>query len=143
VTTTLDHRCSVNMFPTAELIETGEMIGPRGSTGDNITAATAAQADQQPGGRAGDSPEWPTGRGLDQAVRSPAATSVVDSRGGADGQVERDVGRRPLHGNSASIMDGQTGWEHAFGELLYSDGMGICLRPGGRDVLPDARCGRA
>ncbi len=38
---------SQNMFPTAELIETGEMIGPRGfSTGDNITAGDAARANE-------------------------------------------------------------------------------------------------
>src|SRR5947207_7283938 len=38
---------SVNMFPTAELIEAGDMIGPRGfSTGDNITAGDAARANE-------------------------------------------------------------------------------------------------
>ena len=48
VTTTLDPSMySVNMFPTAELIEAGEMIGPRGfSTGDNITAGDAARANE-------------------------------------------------------------------------------------------------
>ena len=48
VTTTLDPSMySQNMFPTAELIEAGDMIGPRGfSTGDNITAGDAARANE-------------------------------------------------------------------------------------------------
>src|SRR5207244_315247 len=49
VTTTLDPSMySQNMFPTAELIEVGGMIGPRGfSTGDNITAGDAARANEK------------------------------------------------------------------------------------------------
>ncbi|MGQ0649672.1 MAG: hypothetical protein ACT4P7_19130 [Gemmatimonadaceae bacterium] len=48
MTTTMDvSMYSQNMFPTAELIEAGEIIGPRGfSTGDNITAGDAARANE-------------------------------------------------------------------------------------------------
>jgi hypothetical protein len=128
VTTTLDPSMySVNMFPTAELIETGEMIGPRGfSTGDNITAGDAARANEinnpadalamvkkmadwgavsikQYAQPRRDQRQW-----MAEAVRAVGLNETSEG-----GHFMEDLG---------FIMDGQTGWEHAFGELLYSDG---------------------
>jgi Tol biopolymer transport system component len=128
VTTTLDPSMySVNMFPTAELIETGEMIGPRGfSTGDNITAGDAARANEinnpadalamvrkmadwgavsikQYAQPRRDQRQW-----MSEAVRTVGLNET--SEGGH------------FMENLGFIMDGQTGWEHAFGELLYNDG---------------------
>jgi Tol biopolymer transport system component len=78
VTTTLDPSMySQNMFPTAELIEAGDMIGPRGfSTGDNITAGDggARERDGHAGRRVGRRAEnGGLGGGVGQAVRTTAA----------------------------------------------------------------------
>ncbi len=129
VTTTLDPSMySQNMFPTAELIETGGMIGPRGfSTGDNITAGDAARANE----------------------KNSLADALADVRKMADwgavsikqyAQPRRDQRQwmaeasRTVGMNETSegghfledlgfIMDGQTGFEHSFSEVpMYSDG---------------------
>ncbi len=129
VTTTLDvSMYSQNMFPTAELIETGEMIGPRGfSTGDNITAGDAARANQINNPR----------DALD-AVTKMASWGAVSIKQYAQprrdqrqwmAEAARTVGINLtsegsfFFENLAFIMDGQTAWEHAFHELpMYSDG---------------------
>ena len=130
VTTTLDPSMySQNMFPTAELIETGEAIGPRGfSTGDNITAGDAARANEI--NNAGDAlamvrkmadwgavmikqyaqPRRDQRQWMAEAVRTVGLTNETSE----GGHFLEDLG---------FIMDGQTGWEHAFGEVpMYSDG---------------------
>lgn len=129
VTTTMDvSMYSQNMFPTAELIETGEIIGPRGfSTGDNITAGDAARANE-----------------INSARDALAAVTKMVSWGATAikqyAQPRRDQRQwmaeaaRTVGANLTSeggfffenlgfIMDGQTGWEHAFSEVpLYADG---------------------
>jgi hypothetical protein len=129
VTTTLDPSMySVNMFPTAELIEAGGMIGPRGfSTGDNITAGDAARANEitNPGDALA-------------MVRKMADWGAVAIKQYAQprrdqrqwmAEASRTVGMNEtsegsnFFENLGFIMDGQTGWEHAFGEIpMYSDG---------------------
>jgi Tol biopolymer transport system component len=129
VTTTLDPSMySVNMFPTAELIEAGGMIGPRGfSTGDNITAGDAARAN-----------EMNTPADALAAVQKMADWGAVSIKQYA--QPRRDQRQWMAEASRAAglnetseggffledvgfIMDGQTGWEHAFGEIpMYSDG---------------------
>ncbi|MEZ4424469.1 MAG: amidohydrolase family protein [Gemmatimonadota bacterium] len=129
VTTTMDvSMWSQNMFPTAELIEAGEMIGPRGfSTGDNqsggdgphtneisnladavaavrrLTDWGATQIKQYAQPRR-DQRQW-----FSEAARQIGVN--ITSEGGSF--VE----------NLGMIMDGQTAWEHAFSEVpMYSDG---------------------
>jgi Tol biopolymer transport system component len=129
VTTTLDPSMySVNMFPTAELIETGGMIGPRGfSTGDNVTAGDAARANEMNGPADAlaavrkmadwgavsikqyaqprrDQRQW-----MAEAVRTVGLNETSEG-----GHFMEDLG---------FIMDGQTGFEHSFSEVpMYSDG---------------------
>jgi Amidohydrolase family/WD40-like Beta Propeller Repeat len=129
VTTTTDvSMWSQNMFPTAELIETGEMIGPRGfSTGDNQSGGDGAHTNEissladavaavrrltdwgavtikQYAQPRRDQRQW-----FSEAARQIGAN--VTSEGG---HFLEDLGM---------IMDGQTGWEHAFSEVpMYSDG---------------------
>ena len=129
VTTTLDPSMySQNMFPTAELIDAGGMIGPRGfSTGDNITAGDAARANEI------NSPADALAM-----VRKMADWGAVSIKQYAQprrdqrqwmAEAVRTVGLNETSEgghfmeNLGFIMDGQTGWEHAFGELpMYSDG---------------------
>jgi hypothetical protein len=129
VTTTLDvSMWSQNMFPTAELIEAGEMIGPRGfSTGDN-----------QSGGDGAHTNEIASLADAVAAVRRLTdwgATQIKqyaqprrDQRqwfSEAARQVGANVTSEGGHflENLGMIMDGQTGWEHAFSEVpMYSDG---------------------
>jgi hypothetical protein len=129
VTTTLDvSMYSQNMFPTAELIEAGEIIGPRGfSTGDNITAGDAARANEI------NTPA--DALAMVRKMASWGATSVKqyaqprrDQRQWM-AEAARTVGvNETSEGgffleNVGFIMDGQTGWEHAFSEVpMYSDG---------------------
>ena len=129
VTTTMDvSMWSQNMFPTAELIEVGEMIGPRGfSTGDNQSS--------------GDGPHTNELTNLADAVAMVrrltdwGATQIKqyaqprrDQRqwvSEAARQVGANVTSEGGHflENLGMIMDGQTAWEHAFGEVpMYSDG---------------------
>jgi Tol biopolymer transport system component len=129
VTTTLDPSMySENMFPTAELIEAGGMIGPRGfSTGDNITAGDAARAN-----------EMNTPSDALAAVRKMADWGAVSIKQYAQprrdqrqwmAEASRTVGLNETSEGGhfmqdlGFIMDGQTGWEHSFSEVpMYSDG---------------------
>jgi hypothetical protein len=116
------------MFPTAELIEAGEMIGPRGfSTGDNITAGDASRAN-----------EITSPADALAMVRKMADWGAVSIKQYAQprrdqrqwmAEATRAVGiNETSEGghfmeNLGFIMDGQTGWEHAFSELpMYADG---------------------
>lgn len=129
VTTTLDvSMYSQNMFPTAELIEAGEIVGPRGfSTGDNITAGDAARAN-----------EINNPRDALAMVKKMADWGAVSIKQYAQprrdqrqwmADASRQVGMNEtseggfFFENLGFIMDGQTGWEHAFSEVpMYSDG---------------------
>jgi Tol biopolymer transport system component len=129
VTTTLDvSMWSQNMFPTAELIEVGEMIGPRGfSTGDNQSGGDGAHTNE-----------------ISSLADAVAAVRRLTEWGATEikqyGQPRREqrqwfseAGRQVganvtsegghFFENLGMIMDGQTGWEHPFGEVpMYSDG---------------------
>jgi Tol biopolymer transport system component len=129
VTTTMDvSMYSQNMFPTAELIEVGEIVGPRGfSTGDNITAGDGARAN-----------EINSARDALAAVTKMASWGATAIKQYAQprrdqrqwmAEAARSVGTNLtseggfFFENLGFIMDGQTGWEHAFSEVpLYSDG---------------------
>ena len=129
VTTTMDvSMWSQNMFPTAELIEAGEMIGPRGfSTGDN-----------QSGGDGAHTNEIKNPDDALAAVRRLTSWGATQIKQYAQprrdqrqwfAEAARQVGVNltseggHFFENLAMIMDGQTGWEHAFGEVpMYSDG---------------------
>ncbi len=129
VTTTLDPSMySQNMFPTAELIEAGDMIGPRGfSTGDNITAGDGARANEM------NSPADALA-----AVRKMADWGAVSVKQYAQprrdqrqwmAEASRTVGLNETSEGGhfmedlGFIMDGQTGFEHSFSEVpMYSDG---------------------
>jgi Tol biopolymer transport system component/imidazolonepropionase-like amidohydrolase len=129
VTTTLDPSMySQNMFPTAELIEAGDMIGPRGfSTGDNITAGDAARAN-----------EMNAPADALAAVRKMADWGAVSVKQYAQprrdqrqwmAEASRTVGMNETSEGGhfmedlGFIMDGQTGFEHSFSEVpMYSDG---------------------
>ena len=129
VTTTTDvSMYSQNMFPTAELIEAGEMIGPRGfSTGDNITAGDATRANEMTGPQSAlvevrkmaswgavAIKQYAQPRRDQRQWMAEASRQVGLNETSEGGHFLEDIG---------FIMDGQTGWEHAFGELpMYSDG---------------------
>jgi imidazolonepropionase-like amidohydrolase len=129
VTTTMDvSMWSQNMFPTAELIEAGEIIGPRGfSTGDNQSGGDGAHTNE-----------------VSSLADAVAAVKRLSDWGATQikqyAQPRRDQRQwfseaaRQIGVNVTSegghflenlgmIMDGQTGWEHAFSEVpMYSDG---------------------
>ena len=129
VTTDLDPSMwSQNIFPSAELIEAGEMIGPRTfSTGDNITRGDGARSN-----------ELTTLTEAQYAVRKMVNWGATEIKQYA--QPRRDQRQwisdaaRQIGANVTAeggffledlgmIMDGQTGWEHAFSEVpMYSDG---------------------
>ncbi|MEP7346348.1 MAG: amidohydrolase family protein, partial [Gemmatimonadaceae bacterium] len=129
VTTTLDvSMYSQNMFPTAELIESGEMVGPRGfSTGDNITAGDGARANEINNPRdalamvtkmaewgATSIKQYAQPRRDQRQWMAEASRTVGLNETSEGGFFLEDLG---------FIMDGQTGWEHAFSEVpMYSDG---------------------
>ncbi|MCC6773502.1 MAG: PD40 domain-containing protein [Gemmatimonadaceae bacterium] len=129
VTTTLDvSMYSQNMFPTAELIEAGEIVGPRGfSTGDNITAGDAARANEinNPADAMAmvrKMADWGA-----TAVKQYAQPRRDQRQWMAEAARTVGVNETSEGGfffeNLGFIMDGQTGWEHAFSELpMYSDG---------------------
>lgn len=129
VTTTTDvSMYSQNMFPTAELIEAGEMIGPRGfSTGDNITAGDASRANEitNPADALAmvrKMADWGAVsiKQYAQPRRDQRQWMAEASR--AVGINETSEGGHFME-NLGFIMDGQTGWEHAFSELpMYADG---------------------
>jgi hypothetical protein len=129
VTTTMDNSTwSQNVFPTAEMIETGAMIGPRAfSTGDNASAGDGA--------RTNDITNLAGGLALAHRMADWGATQIKQYA-----QPRRDQrqwvteGARQVGLNVTSegsdffedlgmIFDGQTGWEHPFSEVpMYSDG---------------------
>lgn len=128
VTTSLDNSMwSQNIFPTAELIENGLMIGPRTfSTGDPLYRGDAARQN-----------EISTAEIAKQNVArlmSWGATSIKqymqprrDQRQWVS-HAARELGVNvtaeggDLWYNMSMIMDGQTGWEHPIGIVpLYSD----------------------
>jgi Tol biopolymer transport system component len=129
ITTTHDvSMWSQNMFPTAELIEAGVMIGPRGfSTGDN-----------QSGGDGGHTNEISSLADAVAAVRRLTDWGAVQIKQYAQPRRDQrqwfsEAGRQigvnvtseggHFLENLGMIMDGQTGWEHAFSEVpMYSDG---------------------
>jgi Tol biopolymer transport system component len=129
VTTTMDvSMYSQNMFPTAELIEAGEIIGPRGfSTGDNITAGDAARANEINNARdalamvrkmaswgATSIKQYAQPRRDQRQWTAEAARTVGTNLTSEGGFFFEDLG---------FIMYGQTGWEHSFSEVpMYSDG---------------------
>ena len=129
VTTTMDvSTWSQNVFPTAELIEAGEMIGPRTfSTGDNASAGD--------GGRTNEITNLAGAQALVRRMNDWGATQIKqyaqprrDQRQWI-AEASRQVGINVTSEGSnffedlAMIMDGQTGWEHPFSEVpMYSDG---------------------
>jgi hypothetical protein len=129
VTTTMDvSMYSQNMFPTAELVEVGEIIGPRGfSTGDNITAGDAARANEinsprdalamvtkMAGWGATSIKQYAQPRRDQRQWTAEAARTVGTNLTSEGGFFFEDLG---------FIMDGQTGWEHSFSEVpMYGDG---------------------
>ena len=119
---------SQNMFPTAELIEAGEMIGPRAfSTGDNQSGGDGAHtneisspADALAAVRrltdwgAVSIKQYAQPRRDQRQWFSEAARQVGVNITSEGGHFLEDLGM---------IMDGQTGWEHSFHEApMYSDG---------------------
>jgi Tol biopolymer transport system component len=129
VTTTMDvSTWSQNVFPTAELIEAGEMIGPRTfSTGDNASAGD--------GSRTNEITNLAGAQALVRRMNDWGATQIKqyaqprrDQRQWI-AEASRQVGINVTSEGSnffedlAMIMDGQTGWEHPFSEVpMYSDG---------------------
>jgi Tol biopolymer transport system component len=129
VTTTLDPSMySVNMFPTAEAIDAGEMIGPRGfSTGDNVTAGDAARANvintpadalaavrKMADWGAVSIKQYAQSRRDQRQWMAEASRTVGINETSEGGHFMEDLG---------FIMDGQTGFEHSFSEVpMYSDG---------------------
>lgn len=129
VTTTMDvSMYSQNMFPTAELIEAGEIIGPRGfSTGDNITAGDAARANEINNPRDAlamvrKMADWgATGIKQYAQPRRDQRQWTIDAGRTVGTNVTSEGGF--FFEDLGFIMDGQTGWEHAFSEVpMYSDG---------------------
>ena len=129
VTTTMDvSTWSQNVFPTAELIEAGEMIGPRTfSTGDNASAGD--------GSRTNEISNLAGAQALVRRMNDWGATQIKqyaqprrDQRQWI-AEASRQVGINVTSEGSdffedlGMIMDGQTGWEHPFSEVpMYSDG---------------------
>ncbi|MBB4857953.1 Tol biopolymer transport system component [Novosphingobium chloroacetimidivorans] len=128
VTTTMDPSAySLNAFPTAELTDAGEMIGPRSyTTGDNLLPddsarinaindlpAAVAEATKMSNWGANTIKQYMQPRRDQRQWLVEAAREVglnITSEG------------RSLYDDLGAVMDGQTGWEHAFGELpIYSD----------------------
>ena len=129
VTTTMDvSTWSQNVFPTAELIEAGEMIGPRTfSTGDNASGGDGA--------RTNEISNLADAQALVRRMNDWGATQIKqyaqprrDQRQWI-AEASRGVGINVTSEGSdffedlAMIMDGQTGWEHPFSEVpMYADG---------------------
>jgi Tol biopolymer transport system component len=118
---------SQNIFPTAELIEAGEIIGPRTfSTGDPVTRGDGSHANDITNLTA-----------AMQAVRRLTDWGAVEIKQYAQprrdqrqwvSEAARQIGANVTAEGSdliediSMIMDGQTGWEHAFSELpMYGD----------------------
>ncbi|MBX6363740.1 MAG: PD40 domain-containing protein [Gemmatimonadetes bacterium] len=128
VTTNLDlSMWSENIFPTAELIEAGEMIGPRTfSTGDPLYRGD--------GPRQNDLSSYEVTERNVARLQSWGAVSIKQYMQPRRDQRQwvSDVARKrglmvtaeggDLLYDLSMIMDGQTGWEHPIGQVpLYSD----------------------
>jgi Tol biopolymer transport system component/imidazolonepropionase-like amidohydrolase len=129
VTTTMDvSTWSQNVFPTAEMIETGAMIGPRGfSTGDNVSAGDGARTNEIANLAAAQA----TVRRLADWGATQIKQYAQPRRDQRQWIVEasRQIGINVTSEGSdffedlAMVMDGQTGFEHPFSEVpMYSDG---------------------
>ncbi len=128
VTTSLDNSMwSQNIFPTAELIEAGRMIGPRTfSTGDPLYSGDAARQN-----------ELSSLAVTEQNVKRLASWGAVSIKQYQQPRRDQrqwvsDAARRyglmvtaengDLEYNLGMIMDGQTGFEHPFSVMpLYDD----------------------
>ena len=121
VTTTLDNSMwSQNVFPVAELIEAGEVVGPRTfSTGDPLYSGDASRQNEL-------TSYDTTEDNVKRLVSWGAITMKQYSQPRRDQrQWVSDVARKmklrvtaeggDLEYNLSMIMDGQTGWEHAMG----------------------------
>ena len=128
VTTTLDNSMwSGNVFPTAQMVEAGMMIGPRTySTGDPLYAGDAQRQNDLASLAV-------TEQNIKRLQSWGAVTMKQYSQPRRDQrQWVSDVARK--HGlrvtaeggdiefNLSMIMDGQTGWEHPWGNIpIYGD----------------------
>ncbi|HSL70700.1 MAG TPA: amidohydrolase family protein, partial [Longimicrobiales bacterium] len=128
VTTSLDNSMwSQNIFPTAELIETGQMIGPRTfSTGDPLYRGDAARQNELG--------TLDAARQNVARLKSWGAVSVKQYQQPRRDQRQwvshaaRELGLNvtaeggDLWYNLSMIMDGQTGWEHPIAAIpIYGD----------------------
>ncbi len=128
VTTSLDNSMwSQNIFPTAELIEAGRMIGPRTySSGDPMYRGDAARQNDL-------STREETAYGV-RRLQSWGAVSIKQYQQPRRNQRQwvSDIAREEglmvtaeggdLYYNLSMIMDGQTAWEHPLSYVpLYSD----------------------
>ncbi|MCX5767494.1 MAG: amidohydrolase family protein [Gemmatimonadetes bacterium] len=129
VTTTMDNSTwSQNVFPTAEMIETGAMVGPRAfSTGDNASSGD--------GSRTNEISNLAGALALVRRMSDWGATQMKqyaqprrDQRQWVT-EAARQIGLNVTSEGSdffedlGMIFDGQTGWEHPFSEVpMYSDG---------------------
>lgn len=121
VTTTLDNSMwSHNVFPVAELVEAGAIVGPRTfSTGDPLYSGDASRQN-----------DIATYQAAEDNVKRLAAWGAVMMKQYMQPRRDQrqwisDVARRQglrvtaeggdLEYNLSMIMDGQTGWEHAMG----------------------------
>ncbi|HUQ82258.1 MAG TPA: hypothetical protein VM076_13995, partial [Gemmatimonadaceae bacterium] len=128
VTTTLDNSMwSGNVFPTAQMIEAGMMIGPRTySTGDPLYAGDAQRQNDL-------SSLAVTEQNIKRLQSWGAVTMKQYSQPRRDqrqwvSDVSRKLGLRvtaeggDIEYNLSMIMDGQTGWEHPWGNVpIYGD----------------------
>lgn len=128
VTTNLDNSMwSQNIFPTAELIEAGRMIGPRTfSTGDPLYSGDAARQNEL-------TSREQAANDIDR-LQSWGAVSLKQYQQPKRTQRQwvSDVAREKgimvtaesgdIFYNLSMVMDGQTGFEHPFSEIpLYGD----------------------
>jgi len=128
VTTTLDNSMwSGNVFPTAQMIEAGMMIGPRTySTGDPLYAGDASRQN-----------DLTSLAVTEQNVRRLQSWGAVTMKQYSQPRRDQrqwvsDAARRfglrvtaeggDIEYNLSMIMDGQTGWEHPWGNVpIYAD----------------------
>ncbi|MFN8060772.1 MAG: amidohydrolase family protein [Vicinamibacterales bacterium] len=130
VTTTLDNSMwSQNVFPMAELIEAGEVVGPRTfSTGDPLYSGDAARQN-----------ELTSYEATEDNVRRLAAWGAITMKQYMQPRRDQrqwvsDVARKlhlrvtaeggDLEYNLSMILDGQTGWEHPMGYAPTYDDVG-------------------
>ena len=129
VTTTMDvSTWSQNVFPTAEMIESGAMIGPRGfSTGDNVSAGDGARTNEIANYAAAQATvrrlaDWGATQIKQYAQpRRDQRQWITDAARVAGLNVTSEGS--DFFEDLGMIMDGQTGFEHPFSEVpMYADG---------------------